>query len=421
MRFGAVGAINSKPWRKLDVLERVVLVPEYLDLSALAEAITYYGNVEAVYGSGHLADLVEKLGIDGAIRLAESDLVTFLYRRSIDAVHTDDSKLYPHSFSAISLHATAEGMKINGPVDQIAMEFTRRFGAGSIRRRDVTRLVDALYVREESAGAIGKGALSDISDQALLQACLRRILQIRVPDYPKIDSISAIIRLQDDRFHLDSNIDFNLANHLYRARVPPEHSTITPAYLIVPFLTMRSEMFYSGDRNCDLWAEEIHSELLRTKVNGFISRLEGGKKSIDRFEEFVFAGRSFSQAVANGERSVLDVLNFAEEDETRKFKAWIKDGPEGADLLAEYEKSKVLPSKMAASLPAKVSKIFLFSAAGAVIEGAVGGAGWRGALVGNLVGDTILSIADQTLLSRLKLGWRPNQWVANSAGPFLRG
>lgn len=402
------------------MLERVLILPkDDPALDDLAEAITYYGHVEVAYQNGHIASLVETIGIDGVIRLAESDLVDFVYRRSVDGVQTDNALLHPYSFVTITLQSRANGKRIRSVEDELRDAFDQRLGVGVIGRRQVRRLADAIYVREEHPKIIGQAALSDVRDQVFLRTVVPLILKAMAPDYPNISKVNVASIVSNDHFYVDTNIDFSLLNELRRNGGADQNDTIGIANLIVPLIGARAEMVYSGDRRCDIWADDTQSAALRTKVNSFISRLEGGRSNIDRFEEIAFSGRSFSAAISSGERTILDVLDFAEEDGTRRFKKWIKEGPDGGDLLAEYEKSKVVPSKMASSLPAKAAKIVLFSAAGAAIEGAIGGSGAAGAVLGSIVSDSVLAKADELLLSHLKLGWRPNQWVTGPASKFL--
>lgn len=402
------------------MLERVVIVPNGLELGSLAEALAYYQHTEIVYQSGQLAELVGEIGIDGVLRLAESDLVSFLYNDAILGVHTDAAALHPHEFVAIQLHASADGRRIKGPEDELAEAFTHRFGRGTISRRDLRRLTDAIVVRDQFISEIGNGALADVTDPEFLQRAIRSVMGARVPTYPGLDRVQAEAHRSGDRFYLQTNIDFQLANRLYTGHAPGEHGTLTPAYLLGTFLNARAEMLYAGDRQCDMWVDEPQSAFLRAKVNSFAGRLEGGRRSIDRFEEFVFSGRSFSEAVQLGDRSIVDVLDFAEEAETREFKRWMAGASEKSDLLAEYEKSKMAPSRLASSLPMKTARMLLFSSAGTLIEQALGGSGMTGALAGGLASDFVMSQADKMLLSHLQVGWRPDQWVTKKAGPFLR-
>jgi len=110
-------------------------------------------------------------------------------------------------------------------------------------------------------------------------------------------------------------------------------------------------------------------------------------------------------------------MDFVEKDDTRKFKRWIAASAEQADLLVEYEKSKLAPSALAASLPFKAGKLVLFATVGAALDRITGGSGVAG-VIGGLAGDALLNSADEFITSRLRLGWRPNQWVA-MADKFL--
>lgn len=403
------------------MLERVLLLPEKLDLGEIAQAIVYYGKVEISYQRGQISELVERVGIDAAIRLAESDTISLVYRRSFDAVRTDEKALYPHRFVCIYIAKSAEGSSIKNTQDDIAQAIERRIGRGVVPRRQMQRFTELVKTRDEFPDMISKGALADVVDRSFLERAARIIISAKVNMYPRIDLISATCHSENDMLYLESNIDFDHATSLLRKKSGLDDIKFTPANILAPILGIRAEMLYAGDSRADIWTDDMKSSLLQTKVNSFVRRLEGAKYNLNRFEEIAFSGRSFGEAVESGERNIIDVLEFVDSEDTKRFKRWIQEGPDRGDLLVEYEKSRISPSKLAASLPVKAGKIVLFAGAGAAIESAVGGTGMVGAVAGNIVADAALSVADKMLGSHLRLGWKPNHWVNRSASPFLRG
>lgn len=402
------------------MLERVALLSNDLDLGAIAEAIVYYGNVELVCFDGQMVKMVERIGIADTIRLAESELINFTYKISTLAISTDTNALYQHSIFDVTPQGTPEGKPINNAEDELVDVFQRKFGAGVIAKRDVRRLAAAMSDYQAVGRASGDNTASNMQDAEFLSEAIRSVIKTRIPNYSNPERISASAIVSGQDFTINSNVDFELASKLFSTSHHSPGSTITSAYLALPILGMNEIMLYAGDRRCDLWADETASSLLQLRVQSLARRLQRSRRNIEHFHEEKFFSRSFANAIETGERTFSEVLDFAEAEETRKFKRWISEAPEGSDLLAEYEKSKVAPSKLAASLPVQATKRLLFTAAGFGLDKLIGGSGVVGGMSAALASEVVLNSADKLLSSHMKLGWKPNQWVANAAGPFLR-
>ncbi len=402
------------------MLERVTLIPDDASLGNLAEAMVYYGHVDVAFRTMLIVDLVRSLGIDGVVRLAESHAVRFVFDRTANAVATDETRFFPHEFISVHLHKTAEGRAIRSTFDELDEAFRNHIGSGAIPRRKVRRLAEAIYTREQRPSSVGKGAISDVLDREFLTAAVRLSLNHKVPEYPHVPGIFAEGSSEGTSFYIATNVDYPKASEMYARRLNDSSLKLGAADLVAPIIAMRADMHDCGGEKTDVWADDLRSSLLTLRVDSFLSRLEGGRNNVERFHNVTFPSRSFSEAVESGERTIIDVLEFCEDPETRKFKLWVQQGPHGGDLLAEYEKSKIAPSKLAASLPYKTTKMVLFSAAGAFLDGAIGGTGAVGGTLGGLASNLVMGAADELLAKHLRLGWRPNQWVSRTASPFLR-
>lgn len=406
------------------MLERVTILPQQLDLGAIAEAVVYYGKVEIRCFNGHIADLVERVGIDTAIRVAESDLIDFRYSVASLSIMTDNDQLYPHDIFTILPDQTADGRKIRSAADELDYTFANRFGNGVINSRDVRRLVGAFLEPVNLQQRASEHAISDFEKHSFFTNAVKLVLENQFPSYPNLTDVNARIVFSPPtpprrwgQFMLASNVDFALTSKLLAKTIGEPQSQFGPGNLIAPIVHMHEALLYAGGNRCDIWADNTCSALLQLRVNSLLDRLENGKKNIDRFHELKFSRRSFAEAVNNNARSLADVMDFVEKDDTRKFKRWIAASAEQADLLVEYEKSKLAPSALAASLPFKAGKLVLFATVGAALDRITGGSGVAG-VIGGLAGDALLNSADEFITSRLRLGWRPNQWVA-MADKFL--
>lgn len=395
------------------MLERTVISQNRLDLPALAEALVYYGHVELICTHNDICSLIEKIGIDNTIRLAESDLLTILYEFKNSVIMSQNDRFIPHSIGLVNLYADENGIKIRNHHDQISFFIKRKFGTGTISHEKIKRLTDSIFVRKAPPDQVHKAVLGDIRDESFFNNAMRLSLKSIVPEYPNINNLFFQSFVDNDCFNITSNIDFGLARNLHPKNQEGE-SDISYALLVSPILKMRSEMFYSGDSLCDIWSDELQSSLLMSRVNSYISRFEGKSKQINRFENYVFQSRSFREFVNSGSISIIDILDYCESKETRNFKNWMKNLDNQSDLLSEYEKSRVSESLLLRSAPVKIVKYFSLSSLGIFLDGA-SGPGVMSGLAANFATELI----DDFILSKLNIGWRPNHWVSQSRSRFF--
>jgi len=118
---------------------------------------------------------------------------------------------------------------------------------------------------------------------------------------------------------------------------------------------------------------------------------------------------SIRNAVNTGQRTIGDVIRLVEKAE--KFKDWLKNQKEGADLRNAYL-SAVTHIDWAEKFPPRALRWLIFAAASGV-TGLV-----LNPLTGALAG-AALSATDSFLIDRLVKGWKPNQFVDGPLKSFL--
>lgn len=373
----------------------------------------YYGHVELICTCNDICSLIEIIGIDNTIRLAESDLLTILYEFKNSVIMSQSDRVIPHSIGLVNLCADENGRRIRNHHDEIYFHTKRRFGTGTISHEKIKRLTDSIFVRKDPPDQVHKSVLGDLKDESFFNNAMRLSLKSIVPEYPNVNNVFFHSIVHDDYFNITSNIDFELARNLHPKNQEGE-SDISYALLVSPILKMRSEMFYSGDMLCDIWSDELQSSLLISRVNSYISRFESKSNQINRFEDHVFQSRSFGGLVNSGSISITDILDYCESKETRKFKNWMKNLDNQSDLLSEYEKSRVSESPLLRSVPFKFVKYLSLSSLG-IFLGGVSGPGVMSGLATNFATD----LMDDFIFSKLNIGWRPNHWVSQSRSRFF--
>lgn len=247
---------------------------------------------------------------------------------------------------------------------------------------------------------------------------IRAALSALIPAYPYINISVAQAQIQGDDFDFESNIDFASINAFYRATNPDDTMVITPAILLSFIANMRWELYRSGDLGCDVWTSPVQSAVMRAKVDSFVERLSRGQKAIARFEEHELAGLSFRRACETKAIDFSEIMDFIEAPKTQKFKRWIAESKVNGELLREYDRANATDSALMKSLPIKLARFVTFSGLGAVLGNALGGAGLIGGLAGTAA-DFVVGKAEEALAEKIKLGWKPNQWVSTAARPLL--
>jgi len=400
------------------MLEHVAISRPDFDPSELAEALIYYGRVDMNVTAGHIVDVISSIGIDNTIRLSEIPQFNFIYTSSFPAVYSQSDRYYNHRFASIKILKTSEGRNLDTPEREIISNIKRRFGNLSIPRAKIERLCKSIIAMESDGKIIMDAALNDIQDDLLLSNMIRASIGVIAPSYPKTSITIAHAEVRGEEFNFHSNIDFGLLNSSYKDANPNETSPITAPNLLSNVANMRWEIYRSGDSICDIWTSALQSAVLCAKVNSFINRLTKGQKSIERFQEFTLNGRSFRAAYNSGNLDFSDILDFIQLEDTQKFKKWISESKPTADLLREYDKYNSSDSKFMKSLPFRAIRFVAFSAFGAALGNAVGTPGMVGVLTG-LAADFTANKAEEMLFEKIKLGWRPNQWISEAARPAL--
>jgi hypothetical protein len=400
------------------MLERVFINSAQFSLGALAEALVYYGHVDVELGANQIADIIQDVGLSGLMRLAESDLITIEYSPFTYGLSNEYENIYPHRLWTIHLADPGGRKKIRPAEDELGEFIARRIGRNKIFRKQIKRIFELNHIRTPLSPHLSKVFLNDLADRQFLEAAVKLHLRNSAPEYPDIDNISVNIEVGNDSFFIDSNIDMAIVGNMIAKQRNTEYSEIHPSWLVTPILSMRSNISQTGDRRSDLWYDDFQSRLMNLRVDLFLKKIDTSKQRIHRFNESKFFGRSFSESVNLGDISIMDILDFSESKETRKFKEWTSGLSANRDLILEYEKSRISQSKILQSFPFKTVRFVTLAGAGAALDNFVGGSGAIGA-AGGIAGNVVLSFAEEMLLSSLKLGWKPQHWVNDAALPLL--
>jgi hypothetical protein len=403
------------------MLNAVTISKDAADLPALCEALVYYGRVNLIVSSGSLADLVIKFGYENLIKYLDLGVLELVYEQHTSVVLTRSNPLPVHSFQTISLARTAQGRRIDSPADEMERTFIQAMGRGQRTRSIIRDLAMRLVVRDSSADVLVQ-AKQDALDLPYLRKALLEILAVLVPEYRVPTNLEIDVLEVEGGIVLGTNLNMTEINRLYHHRVSPTHSSITPAYLLAYMLDTRKEILYSSAASSDLWLSSAHAALLKARVETLFQRVAINRQHVDYFQMVEFQGRSVQAAIRQGERTPSELVAFLENEETIRFKAWLVEQNADAGLLREYDRAVLSQIGFTQRLPFKASKMVTFAALGAVADVALGTMGLSSVVAAGMgiAADVALSSSDEFLLSKIRGGWKPNQWVDTVADEFLR-
>lgn len=210
---------------------------------------------------------------------------------------------------------------------------------------------------------------------------------------------------------VSSDIRFHEANRIYHQRIPPTHSSLSPAYLLAHLLSVKADLHFAARFNSESAIDDVNALIVRQHLGHIFKKLQQSSKGAASFQEFVFDD---SRAVAEAMRSVVhhlrDLLPIL--PKAQRFKTWLQTESAQRDVVKAYF-HEALERTWIDKLPAKSVRWCLFSAAGGGLDAL--GAGGLGAAAG--IG---LGALDTFVLDRILRGWKPNQFVDDCLREFVR-
>ncbi len=211
----------------------------------------------------------------------------------------------------------------------------------------------------------------------------------------------------------------------YHRRIPATHSSVTDSYLLSNIQGARKEITFSAGADTELWVGDGEAAILRTRINLLAQRATSSRSSIDAFHAIEFEGRTFREVINSGEKTPSDLIKLLEQEDTRKFKAWLGSQEPTGHLIKEYDRAIFGKSSWAERLKFRVGKIFVFAGIGAAADLTLGTMSMATLTTSALsaasdaASDVAFGATDEFVISRLLKGWKPSQFVEGPAKQFL--
>lgn len=175
-------------------------------------------------------------------------------------------------------------------------------------------------------------------------------------------------------------------------------------------ITCVEDLQVMSDFSSEISLPEYNSSIIRLKANSLLEKSSKSKTEIEVFNHFVFdESRKLREAINSKQilvKAILPILRNA-----RKYKDWLHDLPNDANLMREYQE-KVEEKNVLEKLSFKAIRFYLFTGAGVILNAISPG-------VGDLV-SLGLNAFDTFLLENMYKQWKPNQFVENDLRPLIK-
>jgi hypothetical protein len=252
----------------------------------------------------------------------------------------------------------------------------------------------------------------DLTAPDYLPSAVRLALQLNVPEIRVAEELRfEAIPIGDNRFRVETNLNFTILNEIYHRRVPASHSSLSAAYLLSQLLHSRKILEDAARDDAELAVAPLYENLISSRILTALSRRAASANEIATFQRFVFDnGRSVAAVLASKERTFADLLPILEK--ASKFRGWLRERELTASLVKDYFRAVTEKSWMD-KLPTKVVRWSIFTAAGLTVD-AIGGGG-----IGT-AGGVLLSAVDALFVDKMLRGWKPNQFIEDSLTDFVQ-
>lgn len=374
-----------------------------LDLGVLAEALIFYGEVRVIANRSLLTSLLHAATPEVLLELLEGGFLILAYEADNVAIRTDNTGTPQEVHEPI--YFSMPHAELPELLPQLLQEL---YGKSGKARRVSARLARRIEVLRHSP-TLTDEARDELSDPRYVSASVESLLRTYVPGYEGPCGFN--VHRRGDKLVVSSDIRFPEVNRIYHQRIPPTHSSLSPAYLLAHLLSVKADLHFAARFNSEIAIDDVNALIIRHHLEHLFEVLQRSSKATASFQEFVFDdSRAVAEAMRSGARSLRDLLPIL--PKAQCFKTWLQTEGAQRDVVKAYFR-EALEHTWVDALPAKSVRWFLFSAAGVGLDAL--GAGGLGTAAG--IG---LGALDTFVLDRLLKGWKPNQFVDDHLRKFVR-
>ncbi len=386
------------------VVRRPYSQNKQIDPGLIAETLLFYQKVHLLLDEGGLTSLLKNIGPDNILYLIDNEFLRITFFRENLAVHTDSKTGIPvYDFIGFQLVETHDGKRFKNKEDYIIHVFEKSLGKSFKTRRMAKKFLNKTPFRKLTQGfdnpsGIPGLAREDLNDPDYLKTVVAVILDDLVPSISLPNDWHFKTMAIQGGVVVDTNLDFEVINSEYHKKIPPSHSTISPAFLLAIFLDARADISFSSQYLSELVTSSTSSRIMDVKFRSLLKKRTKSEKDIAIFQEtFLDDAHAIRDAINSGKRDFSDFLKVLEK--SMRFKEWLSDSHPDIGLMKEYHDA-VTRGTWIEKLPMKSLRFVFWTGAGLAANALAGPAASLG-----------LGAADSLILDKLLKGWKPNHFI----------
>ncbi len=376
-----------------------------IDFGLLLEALLFYQKTFVVADTGILRQLLKTFGFDLLNEIIDRGILEILYTETHTCIRTTSQPngIELHSLDIVSSPQHTFPIELR----KICIEHAGKEGKG---RRSARRVEQKIKVINHEP-SLSESAKELLLDNDFLSQSVPALLRVYVPEIG--DTHGMLFKTENSKngIVVSTNIDFQKVNMLYHKRIPPSHSSLSPALILAHLYDIETDLFYSSRQLSEIATTPLAAKLIAFKLGHLAKRCNKSDTQKDTFQDFVFKENKSIREAYNSGRITLETVMKAIYEADR-FKGWLAKQDIDSDLIKEYYK-EVTKNSSFDHLPGKSLRWSIFTGLGIASDMLIAGG------LGTVAGVT-LSLLDAFVLEKLIKGWRPNQFVEENLENLIK-
>jgi len=250
-------------------------------LGFLAEALIFYQSVKIIADKAILKQLIHECGHEILLELIENRYLTIEYLDNGLAIQTQNTNTPNERHHPIVYSLPSLALDVVSP--ELFREYTGKSGKGRRISQRFLRNVSSLTLDPHN---LPDEVLIDFSDSNYVEQSIIHLVKNYTPEYPNPETIKFQLHRDGKSLLVNTNIDFVTLNKFYHLRIPPTHSSMSPAYLLSHLFNLRGDIYFCTKFQSEITTDLINERVFNIKYADLLQRQKISEDALRLFQNF---------------------------------------------------------------------------------------------------------------------------------------